>query len=110
MQNMLGLSKIGLAPPIFGRFRNGLVYGFVAGEVFKVEDMADPHKSLLVARKLAKWHRVALPYDTTPKLFPTIRRWLANVPTEYSKPRDQALFKEHFEMSKLLKEVCVGKV
>jgi len=39
--------------------------------------MRDPKKSLLVAKKLADWHRlVQLPGDRTPRLFPTLWKWL----------------------------------
>ena len=102
---MLGLSRLGLAPVIHGRFQNGFVYGYVPGEVFHVDDMAHPTKSLLVAQSLATWHKVQLPFDREPKLFPTIRKWLKNVPEQYTSPKDQERFTQHFSKQRLVEEV-----
>ncbi|KAJ3306814.1 hypothetical protein HDV03_003851 [Kappamyces sp. JEL0829] len=56
VQNMLSLHKAGLCPPLYGRFQNGIVYGYVDGQVFSVPDMRDGGKSLMVAKHLAQWH------------------------------------------------------
>jgi ethanolamine kinase len=74
---MIILSKLGLCPPLFGKFRNGLAYGCIPGKVFKVADMRDPHKMDLVAKKLAVWHStVSIPGERTSKLFTTIQKWI----------------------------------
>ena len=31
------LSSLGLCPSVYGRFKNGIVYGFVNGQVFTVD-------------------------------------------------------------------------
>lgn len=74
---MIILSKLGLCPPLFGKFRNGLAYGCVPGKVFQVADMRDPHKMDLVARKVAIWHStVNIPGERSSKLFTTIHKWI----------------------------------
>ena len=74
---MVILSKLGLCPPLFGKFKNGLAYGCIPGQVFKVSDMRDPHKMELVARKLAIWHgTVTIPGERSSKLFKTIHKWI----------------------------------
>ncbi|CAG8435326.1 5553_t:CDS:2 [Diversispora eburnea] len=56
IMNMVALSKLGLAAPLWGRFNNGLVAGYIPGHVFTVEDLRDPHKSSLVAKNMGIWH------------------------------------------------------
>lgn len=74
---MIILSNLGLCPPLFGKFRNGLAYGCIPGKVFKVADMRDPHKMDLVAKKLGVWHStVNIPGERTSKLFTTIHKWI----------------------------------
>ncbi|KAJ3058258.1 hypothetical protein HDU98_005650, partial [Podochytrium sp. JEL0797] len=70
MINMLVLSRDGLCPPVYGRFNNGLIYGYI--------DMRDEHKSTLVARHLANWHKVEASdfMPTQPKLFNTLNQWV----------------------------------
>lgn len=74
---MVILSKLDLAPPLYGKFRNGLAYGCVPGKVFSVADMRDPHKMTLVAKKIAVWHNtVKIPGERSSKLFKTIHKWI----------------------------------
>ena len=37
LRNLLVLSKLGLGPKVYGRFNNGIAYGFVAGDMFSVD-------------------------------------------------------------------------
>ncbi|KAG0319589.1 Ethanolamine kinase [Podila horticola] len=87
IMNMVILSKLGLSPPLFGKFRNGLAYGCVPGKVFQVSDMRDPHKMHLVAKKAAIWH--------------------GTVPETYSKPEVQDVFAKNFSMEKLHAELAM---
>ncbi|KAK3818856.1 MAG: kinase-like domain-containing protein [Benniella sp.] len=106
IMNMIILSKLGLCPPLFGKFKNGLAYGCIPGKVFKVADMRDPHKMDLVAKKLAVWHStVSIPGERTSKLFTTIQKWIKEVPDSYSKPAVQDIFAMNFNMQKLRQEL-----
>eukprot|EP00842_Homolaphlyctis_polyrhiza_P001409 jgi/Hompol1/2269/HPOL_002874-RA len=94
LMNMVTLAQQGLSPPLHGRFVNGIVYGYTEGTVFSVADMSDPHKSILVAKHLAKWHTVQLPLAREPKLFPILWKWLDTVPKTYSNPLNVQRFNE----------------
>lgn len=50
------LAKRGMAPPLLGRFRNGLLYGYISGYVCKAEDLAEEPVWRGVAQKLGEWH------------------------------------------------------
>ncbi|KAJ1925674.1 hypothetical protein IWQ60_004415 [Tieghemiomyces parasiticus] len=84
--NIRVLSQLGLCPPLYGKFKNGLVYGYVPGEVVQVSQLSDPHISRLVAHRLAEWHRVTIPGAKTAKLFVTLNQWLGEVRAVYANP------------------------
>ncbi|KAL1953677.1 hypothetical protein VTO42DRAFT_2388 [Malbranchea cinnamomea] len=52
------LASKGLAPPLLARFRNGLLYRFVRGQVATPDDLTRPPVWRGVARRLAEWHAV----------------------------------------------------
>ncbi|KAI8919581.1 kinase-like domain-containing protein [Entophlyctis helioformis] len=91
--NMIALSQRELSPRLYGRFENGIVYGFTPGQVFTVADMSDPHKSQLVAKHLASWHQVTLPVPRVPRLFQTLWKWLDAVPKIYSRDNKAEKFR-----------------
>ncbi|TPX66863.1 hypothetical protein SpCBS45565_g04229 [Spizellomyces sp. 'palustris'] len=104
MLNLIALSRLGLSPALYGRFHNGLVYGYVEGVQFSVEDMQHPRKSLLVATQLARWHRVDLPGEPrVPKLFSTLWRWLDAA--TYSNSSADRKFKTSLNMDDLKEDL-----
>ncbi|KAJ1958795.1 hypothetical protein EC988_000067 [Linderina pennispora] len=103
--NMAGLTHLGMCPPLYARFQNGLVYGFIPGSVAKPEEMGNSVMAPLIARELAKWHQIKLPGAHTPELFSTITRWLHDVPQQYADPTADAKFQKHFSHDKLAKEI-----
>lgn len=50
------LAKRGMAPPLLGRFRNGLLYGYISGYVCKAEDFAQEPVWRGIAQRMAEWH------------------------------------------------------
>ncbi|THW18370.1 kinase-like protein [Aureobasidium pullulans] len=50
------LAGRGLAPPLFARFENGLLYKYIAGDVCSPEDLRRPDVYRAVARRLGQWH------------------------------------------------------
>jgi ethanolamine kinase len=50
------LASRGLAPPLFARFENGLLYKYIAGDVCTPEDLRKPDVYRAVARRLGQWH------------------------------------------------------
>jgi ethanolamine kinase len=49
-------AKNGLAPPLLARFRNGLLYRFIPGEVCTPKDLGTEQTWRAVARRLGQWH------------------------------------------------------
>ncbi|KAG9301683.1 hypothetical protein G9A89_016754 [Geosiphon pyriformis] len=105
IMNLITLSKLGLSPPLYGRFNNGLVYGFIPGEVLSVPDLSDPHKSNLIAKNMAMWHDVKMAGAGTPTLFLTLRKWLNEVPHSYSNPKINQTFQKNFNLDVIKKEM-----
>jgi len=50
------LASHALAPPLFARFNNGLLYKFISGRVCTAADIRKPEIYKKVARKLGEWH------------------------------------------------------
>jgi hypothetical protein len=42
------LAKLGICSPLYGRFNNGICYGYVEGKPFTPDDMKAPEKFKLV--------------------------------------------------------------
>ncbi|KAJ3271863.1 Ethanolamine kinase [Terramyces sp. JEL0728] len=104
--NIVALSEAGLCPPLHGRFNNGIVYGYVAGDVYSVKDMGNPHRSGLVARTMAKWHNSLKDMNSKPGLFTTMWKWINSVPQTYSNSAKQQSFKESgFTLNQLREEL-----
>lgn len=59
------LASQGLAPPLLARFRNGLLYRFIRGQVASPQDLTQPNIWRGVARRLAEWHAILPVNDTT---------------------------------------------
>ncbi|KAI3404773.2 hypothetical protein KGF56_002403 [Candida oxycetoniae] len=51
------LNSIGLAPPVYARFKNGLIYGFLHGRSLKPSELSNPRLYPLVAQQLGNWHK-----------------------------------------------------
>lgn len=80
LSGMIALNQCGLAPPVYGKFTNGVCYGFISGTPFSVDDMKDNGKYPLVAEQLAKFHSAVVPdMEKTPSLFNTLRKWQKEV-------------------------------
>jgi ethanolamine kinase len=83
---LLALAATGYAPPLYGKFMNGLAYGFVAGRVVTPEELSDTDIGRRVARGMATWHRLELAdlLDTLgggntahePVIWATLKRWI----------------------------------
>ncbi|KAI8610958.1 choline/ethanolamine kinase [Chytriomyces sp. MP71] len=107
MINMIVLSRNGMSPQLHARFMNGIVYGYVEGVPFSVEDMREPHKSSLVAAQLANWHSIDASdvMKTQPKLFDTLHQWLDALPAQFSNPAVDASFRSFISIDRLRKEL-----
>ncbi|CEP16577.1 hypothetical protein [Parasitella parasitica] len=109
--NIITLSAQNMCPPLYARFRNGLVYGFIKGKVSTVEELGQEKTAEWIAKKLAKWHLVQLPQQDSiesnkkeQKLWLTMFKWLDQVPEKYENPKTQSTF-ETLDMKKIRKEL-----
>jgi ethanolamine kinase len=89
-ENILELEKHNMCAPLYATFRNGIVYGYVEGTVFSVDDMSDPKKSRLLAEHLSEWHQ--LPISDPPLLIDTLERWINSIPLEYTNAKKKQQF------------------
>eukprot|EP01027_Heterolobosea_sp_BB2_P025433 GEZU01039036.1.p1 GENE.GEZU01039036.1~~GEZU01039036.1.p1 ORF type:complete len:374 (-),score=97.26 GEZU01039036.1:42-1025(-) len=116
------ISKRGLGPRLYGRFRNGYLYGYTEGTPLNPEDI--PKHSLAIARKLAAWHAMDIPIfaESTadngstssnpnsprrpvPVLFRTLHNYLGTArECEFSDPIKAKKFKE-LNVEKVAKEL-----
>ncbi|KAL1505816.1 hypothetical protein ABEB36_005291 [Hypothenemus hampei] len=95
-RNILLLSKQGLAPNLYATFENGLAYRFQPGCTLNKETVRDPEIYSLVARKMAKLHKVKVEGVDEPKAFiwKKSRDFLNLVPEEFTLPKTQKRYKE----------------
>ncbi|KAG0165065.1 hypothetical protein DFQ28_009090 [Apophysomyces sp. BC1034] len=112
--NIMTLSSQHLCPPLYARFRNGLMYGFIKGRVSSVEDLHQPNMAKWIAKRLAKWHKVQLMQDQDSgkpqgprkqKLWYTMWNWLEQVPERYEDAKKQRIFESRFDMKKVAAEL-----
>lgn len=68
-RNIILLNKVDLAPDLYATFENGLAYRFIPGNTLNEETVRDPHIYRLVARRMAKLHKVKVKGEDHPKPF-----------------------------------------
>ncbi|CDK24819.1 unnamed protein product [Kuraishia capsulata CBS 1993] len=54
--SQLLLNSLSLAPPIYAKFGNGLVYGYIPGRSLLSHEMSHPLLYPLIAQRLGQWH------------------------------------------------------
>ncbi|KAG2209168.1 hypothetical protein INT47_005460 [Mucor saturninus] len=108
--NIITLSAQGMCPPLYARFKNGLVYGFIKGKVSTVEELGQERTAHWIAKKLGQWHQVKLPSERhdskkEQKLWKTMYKWLDQVPEKYENAQTQSIFKSRFDITKIRTEL-----
>lgn len=117
LSNLKILEKRGLVEPLLGRFRNGLVYGYVEGRALKREEVSILSAS--IAREMRKWHDIPLykqqsssdllvtssisttSHPRQPMVFDLIRKWMDGLPRGFpDSPVKQAQY-EIFDLDYL---------
>jgi ethanolamine kinase len=106
LQNLIRLSQLGFCPGVYGNFTNGMVYGYVHGDIFSPVDMKDDHKSFLIAQHLASWHRIETNRQK-PQLFVTLKRWLKLIPQYYSMSPQTKVMQRLGYTRELLEKECI---
>lgn len=52
----MNLNLLGLAPALYLRFKNGVIYGFLPGRSLDPSELSDPNLYPLIAQQLGNWH------------------------------------------------------
>lgn len=79
------LQEVGFAPPLFATFNNGLVYQYIPGEVLTVETVCSPAVYPLIARKMAKLHKLCLhSSQSKPALWSKCEKFINLISEHYS--------------------------
>lgn len=68
-RNIILLNNVNLAPNLYATFDNGLAYRFVPGNILNKDTVRDPHIYKLVAKRMAKLHKVKVKGEEHPKPF-----------------------------------------
>lgn len=96
LKSMIELEKYGFAPKVYGKFVNGVCYGYFSGKPFTNLDIIDTAKSALVAAHLARFHTVTIPgIPTNPSLFDTLHKWQNEVKNLNSEQFSQEEFENN---------------
>ena len=82
------LHSKGYGPPVYGTLENGLVYGFLPGDVLDTDTIADKHISSLCARHMAKLHAIKVNHEKSrhkaePMLFTGMMKYLNLLPEKF---------------------------
>eukprot|EP00850_Spirogloea_muscicola_P019534 SM000193S05158 [mRNA] locus=s193:2751:6449:+ [translate_table: standard] len=70
------LTDAGFGAELLGVFKNGLVQGYLDARTLEPADMASPDMVPLIARAVRRFHGTDVPGDRSPKLWPTIFKYL----------------------------------
>lgn len=95
-RNILLLNRKGLAPNLYATFENGLAYRYQPGCTLTTDSVRNPEIYTLVAKRLARLHKIKIEGQDHPKPFiwKKARDFLNLVPEEFSCPKKQSRFKE----------------
>jgi len=110
-KNFIFLSDNKLAAPIIGNFNNGFIHGYVEGSVFSVPEMSDPHKSILVAKKLGKWHSLEFPFPKKATVYDVIYKWIDEAPVTFEDKKKNDIYysRDYLRKDNLRKELTFLK-
>lgn len=80
------LQKAGYAPELYATFNNGLAYKFIPGEILTVDTVRSLSVYPLVARMVAKLHRLDCgeSVERMPALWDKIAQFIRLLPDQYS--------------------------
>ncbi|KAK9456785.1 kinase-like domain-containing protein [Dipodascopsis uninucleata] len=104
------LHSHGLAPPLYARFKNGLVYGFISGRSVEYQELSNPVLMKGISRMLSQWHTVLNPKcikqliveqqgakqsAIVDDIWQLCSKWISNLPVDTPKRRDNKVLLEN---------------
>ncbi|XP_063379777.1 ethanolamine kinase [Cydia fagiglandana] len=98
LRNIKKLNVLGLAPKIYGIFENGLAYQYYPGITLNVDTVLDSKVWPLVAKQMAKMHKVQLGPEVTkkPMVWDKIDQFLNLLPEPFTDETKQKRFVDSF--------------
>lgn len=92
MENMTLLSKFGLGSQVYAAFVNGICYQYFPGKPITEEMMSSEMIFPLIARKLAKIHKIPIEGKTS-ELWGKMLQYISNIPESFGNANENELFK-----------------
>lgn len=98
IRNIKTLNVLGLAPQLYGIFENGLAYQYYPGNTLDVDTVIDDQIWPLVAKQLARMHKVSLRNEIPkePFVWDKIEQFLSLIPQPFSTEAKQTRFANSF--------------
>lgn len=101
-ENFKFLYRAGVAPDLYATFDNGMVYKYIRGETLTTTTVRDPIIYRLVARTMAKFHRLGASGKRTDdgttksELWSKMEQFANLIPESYSSPSTDLQFRKTF--------------
>ncbi|CCD65080.1 ethanolamine kinase [Caenorhabditis elegans] len=108
------LAEYGFAAPLYGKFNNGLICGFLEGKSLAIEQMRDSKFNMNIAKRIAQLHS-SVPTNGKTPVFEKMRTFLQQLNPSFEKESQQNFFHENFptdlgaEISKIEKMIVMLK-
>ncbi|XP_045763880.1 ethanolamine kinase [Maniola jurtina] len=98
VRNITVLNKAGLAPKIYGVFKNGLSYEYYPGVTLDTDTVTDAKISRLVAQQMARMHKIQLGEEVPrePMVWDKIEQFLSLVPEKFTDANKHVRFTNSF--------------
>lgn len=120
-KNMLLMSELGCAKPLYAVFANGLCYGYVHGQCLNVDLVRDQDVNQLIAAEMAKIHSVVPSGPTEACIWHHLRNFISLLPEKLSDPKkeerrqnllpsNEQLVSEVIEMEAKIKPVTTSPI
>ncbi|CAL2049786.1 unnamed protein product [Caenorhabditis brenneri] len=89
------LAEHGFAAPLYGKFNNGLICGFLEGKSLKIEEMRDSSFHVNIAKRIAQLH-TSVPTNGKSLVFEKMHQFLKQLDTKFEKPGQQEFYDKNF--------------
>jgi len=111
LQTIEALSKIELAPALYGTFANGFVYGYFEGQTLDATTMSTGRYSEGIAKKMAQWHSSDIVIGSKEiYVWKKLEDFLALLPEQYtSEIKNEMLKQSGISRDKLISEMATLK-
>lgn len=89
------LAEYGFAAPLYGKFNNGLICGFLEGKSLKIEEMRDSRFHVNIAKRIAQLH-TSVPTNGKTLVFEKMKTFLKQIDPKFEKSCQQEFFEKNF--------------